>query len=234
MPLSDEAEARLFGTSSGLASTGGISLVNDLDPAGPTESKQSRSPSSGRADGNLDGAMCMRELVTGTSLQTGKPLSGNRLKQSLQVNISMKAVRASADLGGRPALIVNGRDDAILAPNHTSRAYFGANQLAEGEQSQLSYVEVTNAHHLDNLNGIPGFAERYIPLNYYYHGALTSVYDRLTKGTPLPRSQVIHAIPRGLNAAGKANPLNRDHLPLPSQDPSHPIEMVNGALRIPE
>ena len=56
---------------------------------------------------------------------------------------------AGGDLNGVPTLIVTGRSDAILPPNHTSRAYVGLNRVVEGASSRLSYVEVLNAQHLD-------------------------------------------------------------------------------------
>ena len=69
----------------------------------------------------------------------------------------------SADLNGTPAIVVAGRADAILAPNHTFRAYYARNQQIEGKSSRLRYIEATNAQHLDAFNAVAGFDTRFIP-----------------------------------------------------------------------
>lgn len=56
---------------------------------------------------------------------------------------------------GTPALIVTGRSDDILPPNFASRAYVGLNQLREGRQNRVRYVEVKNAQHLDTILTLP-------------------------------------------------------------------------------
>jgi hydroxybutyrate-dimer hydrolase len=45
-----------------------------------------------------------------------------------------------------------GRNDGVLPPNFTGRAYYGLNQTVEGASSGLRYYEVTNAQHLDSFN----------------------------------------------------------------------------------
>src|SRR6266478_3689133 len=84
---------------------------------------------------------------------------------------------ASGDLHDVPAIIVTGRNDAIIAPTHASRAYFGLNQLVEGKRSRLHYYEVTNAQHLDALNTLPDYAKAYVPLHHYFIQALVLMYD---------------------------------------------------------
>jgi hydroxybutyrate-dimer hydrolase len=43
----------------------------------------------------------------------------------------------------------SGARDALLPPNHTSRAYFGLNKTVEQGNSRLSYIEVVNGNHFD-------------------------------------------------------------------------------------
>lgn len=113
----------------------------------------------------------------------------------------MAEVQLTARLRGKPALIVHGRADALIPVNHASRAYYGANQLAEGHgRRALSYIEVTNAQHFDAFLGFPGYAERFIPLHVYLIRVLNSLYAHLTTGAPLPPSQVVRAVPRGVGA----------------------------------
>lgn len=129
---------------------------------------------------------------------------------------------------------LSGRSDAILAPNHTSRAYFGLNHLVE-RNSQLRYYEVVNAQHLDALNAFAGFNHRYVPLHHYFLESLDLMFDHLKNGTPLPQSQVVRPVPRGLNADASVPDLDRTiHLPTITA-PKHEdaIEFVDYQVRIP-
>ena len=78
---------------------------------------------------------------------------------------------------------------------------------------------MTNAQHLDVLNGFPGFNSRFIPLHHYFIKALDLMYDHLTKGTSLPPSQVIRATPRGENPDGSVPELSEGNLPSISSEP---------------
>ena len=195
--LSPEAELGLFGTSNGIPPTAGVSLINNDSAGGPIENRVSVSAASGRADQNLDGALCLRALATGIDPVTGERLRGKERAIHRHILKSIRDVRASGKLRGRPAVFVTGRSDAILPINHTSRPYYGLNQLVEGERSGLRYYEVTNAHHLDAFNVFPGFSERFVPLHHYLFEALDLMYEHLRNGTPLPPSQVVRAVPRG-------------------------------------
>jgi len=129
-------------------------------------------------------------------------------------------------------VFVTGRADAILPINHTSRPYVGLNQRMEGKKSNLRYYEILNAHHLDVLNGLPGIADRYVPLHHYYFQALDLVWARLTDKQPLPPSQVVRTVPRGTIAT----PLTEANLPAIAPEPAEGdrIVFVDDQLRIPE
>ena len=95
----------------------------------------------------------------------------------------------NANLRAKPAIIVQGRADGVVAPNHAGRAYYARNQLVEQGGIDLRYYEVINAHHFDAFNPLfPGYAERYVSLHYYFLQALTLMRDHLdrTKRRPLP------------------------------------------------
>lgn len=196
VPLPEAVAAVLFSTSSGIppTPTGGVDLVDEASVGGPLSNRQSISPG-GAENENLDGALCLRALELGEDPATGAPLKGQDLAFARQLASGVQQILADGDLHGTPAIIVTGRADAILPPNHTSRAYYGLNQLVEGADSGLRYVEVTNAQHLDAL--IPaGFSAIFIPLHHYLLQALDLLYAHLTEGTPLPESQVVHTVPR--------------------------------------
>lgn len=179
--------AQGFGNYNGVPPAGSINLVNENDPSGPRRDPASVSPGSGAADWNLDGAKCLRDLLTGTTIAAQAVVHG------------MDETRRSGNLHGKPALIVQGRSDALIIPNHHARPYTALNKSVEGSASQLSYIEVTNAHHFDAFNGFVGFGleNRYIPLHLYLNRALDAMYAHLKSGTPLPASQVVRTTPRG-------------------------------------
>ena len=77
----------------------------------PRTSSASVSPSTGCADFNLDGALCLRKLWTGTDAEAQR-----RCRRA-----STRSTR-SANLRGKPAIIVHGRDDALVPVNHSVAA----------------------------------------------------------------------------------------------------------------
>jgi hydroxybutyrate-dimer hydrolase len=187
----------------------------------------------------VNATLKLRRIVVGKDLPVEKKLSPEEIEQHLRVANGMQAIRMSANLRGKPAIIVQGRADGVVAPNHTGRAYYARNQLVEQGSSNLRYYEVTNAHHLDAFNPLfPGYAERYISLHYYFLQALTLMRDHLdrTKRRPLPPSQVIAPIPRGAHpTTHQPNPIKRDNLPPISDHPGpNEIKFVREALIIPE
>jgi hydroxybutyrate-dimer hydrolase len=231
LPLDPETEATIFGWSSAIPPvaprllappTSRVALINNAAPNGPTESGKST------PDQNLDGALCLRSLAAGNAGRAG------RRRQAERVARGVAQVRASGDLHGIPAIIVTGRNDAVIAPNHASRAYFGLNKMVEGRRSRLRYYEVTNAQHLDVFNALPMFsdyAKRYVPLHYYFMQALDLMYDRLRKGRPLPPSQLVRTHPRG----DAAPPISVNNVPPISDTPPPGDRITFGAeqVRIP-
>ncbi len=228
-PLAPAAEAILFSLSNGIPPTAGISLINDLADAGPAEDRTST------PDQDLRGALCLRSLALGHDAVTGAPLSGLEADQAQRIREGVEAIRANGNLHGIPAVIVTGRADNILPPNFASRAYLGLNRVREGQRSQLRYIEVTNAQHLDGLLGVAGFNSAYVPLHRYYIAALDLLYAHLRDGAPLPVSQVVHTKPRGTGPDGAVLPLTAANVPpiagLPGADA---ITVLTDSVRIPE
>ncbi|MDO3721444.1 3-hydroxybutyrate oligomer hydrolase family protein [Marinobacter sp. chi1] len=217
--LSATAEAALFATSNGIPPTGGVNIVYDDAVGQPTNLEFSTSPGAAGEDYGLEALLCLRSLAQGTDAVTGAALEGEQAELAAAIAEGIEEVRASGNLQGKPTVFVTGRADAILPINHTSRPYFGLNQTVEGENSNLRYYEVLNAHHLDILNGPqfgPGLADSYVPLHHYYFQALDLVWANLTENQPLPPSQVVRTVPRG----DVANPLSSDNLPDIAAEPA--------------
>ncbi|HVK53880.1 MAG TPA: 3-hydroxybutyrate oligomer hydrolase family protein, partial [Burkholderiales bacterium] len=225
----------IFTTSSGIPPTAGINLINNLSPGGPKEDRLSSSASTGKQDMNLDGALCIRSLVTGMDSVKGGPLTGERLEQHRRIQQGIRETQMSAHLHGLPVIIVTGRADAVLEPNHASRAYVGLNQLVEGQKSGVRYYEITNAHHLDAFNAFPGFDTRYIPLHHYYLHALNMMWSHLKNGSSLAPSQVVRTRPRG-GIDGKAPPIEGGNLPAIQMSPAQDARIIfnRNVLDIPD
>jgi hydroxybutyrate-dimer hydrolase len=234
-PIAHPGHELSFATSNGIPPTAGINVVNNASPGGAREDRVSVSPSTGARDMNLDGALCLRALATGTDPASGKPLQGEMLEKHRRVQRGIVETRLTGNLRGKPAVIVNGRADALLPPNHASRAYYAVNKTVE-PASKLYYYEVTNAQHLDVLNGIAGFDARYVPLNVYFIQALNLMWDHLTRGRGLPPSQVVRTKLRE-QKDGKLEPIARANVP-PIEASLGPNTLIgvgfDGVLRIPD
>src|SRR5205085_4238630 len=113
------------------------------------------------------GAVCLRNLATGTDVTTGAALTGDALAKANAVKAGVAEVQRTAKLRGKPTILVQGRSDALVPVNHASRAYYGANKLADGANSNTVYYEVTNAQHFDAFLGLAGFPTRFVPLHRY-------------------------------------------------------------------
>jgi hydroxybutyrate-dimer hydrolase len=201
----------VFGLGNGVPPTNGINLVFNISPSGADHRLAT-------ADASFTGALCLRALWT----------SGDARMQT-----SVNAIRVNANLHGKPAIIVQGRSDALVPVNHASRAYLAMNNLAEGSKSQLSFYEVTNAQHFDAFLSTAGFDTRFVPLHYYNLQALNLMWSHLKSGAALPPSQVIRTVPRG-GTPGAAPLLTTANLPAIAATPgSNAIKVGSGAVNVP-
>jgi hydroxybutyrate-dimer hydrolase len=225
-PLPATNEAQIFGTSNGIPPTSGVNLINNAAPGGPKEDRIST------PDQDLDGALCLRSLARGRDAVSGAPLGSPAAGQAHRIAEGVEDIIASGDLHRVPAVFVTGRNDGILPPNFTSRAYFGLNNVVEGSVSPLHYYEVTNAHHLDSFNQFAGYNAMFIPLHRYFIQAMDLMYDHLRHGQPLPPSQVVHTTPRGAGAP----PITAANVPPIAAAPpaGARITFTGGQVRIPD
>lgn len=219
-------EAKIFSTSNGIPPTSTIALINNAAPGGPKEERGST------PNQNLDGALCLRSLATGRNAENGTLLTGTPRAQARRIAEGVDDIRASGKLRRVPAVFVTGRNDGILPPNFTSRAYFGLNNMVDGSTSSLRYYEVTNAQHLDTFNQFPGYNDKYVPLHRYFNQAMDLMYRHLRQGAPLPPSQVVHTTPRGPGAP----PITAANVPpiVASPPASALITFSAAQVRIPE
>lgn len=198
-PASAAAIATIFGTGNGVPPTAGINIINNNSVGGPLLDAASIS-TGGVLDYNAAGALCLRELAVGTSA------NAKRVQQGLS------EVMRTANLRGKPAVIVHGRTDTLVPVAFTSRPYFGMNKIVEGANSKLSYIEVTNAQHFDAFLAFPGYSARLIPLHRYYIQAMDMMYANLKSGAALPPSQLVRTVPRGMTGTA-VNPITAANVP---------------------
>ncbi|TCG04391.1 D-(-)-3-hydroxybutyrate oligomer hydrolase [Paraburkholderia steynii] len=203
----------VFGLGNGVPPTNGINLVYNVTPQGGADHRFAT------PDASFAGAACVRALWTDRDPRMRK---------------SVDAIRVNAILHGKPAIIVQGRSDALVPINHASRAYLAANSEREGSRSQLSLYEVTNGQHFDAFLGVPGFDTRFVPVHYYNLQALNLMWSHLKNGTPLPPSQVIRTMPRTANPGAAALPLGLANLPAIVATPgSNAISVRDGVVNVP-
>ena len=76
MPLAPASLAQIFGTGNGVPPERRHQHRQQPNPGGPLRDPASISPSTGRADYNFDGAICQRNLLTGTDANAGRVQTG--------------------------------------------------------------------------------------------------------------------------------------------------------------
>jgi hydroxybutyrate-dimer hydrolase len=183
------AIAGIFGTGNGVPPSGALQLINNNALGGPRSHSAATSPSTNALDFSVDGALCLRELWTGSS------------PNALRVQQGVAEVYRTANLRGKPTLIVHGRSDTLVPVNFSSRPYVLRNSQVEGAASRVRYVEVENAQHFDSFLPFAGYDTRYVPLHLYFNRALDAMWAHLKTGTPLPPSQLVRTTPRAPTAA---------------------------------
>ncbi|MCV2371064.1 D-(-)-3-hydroxybutyrate oligomer hydrolase [Roseateles oligotrophus] len=231
-------QAGLFSTGNGVPPTGGINIVYN-DSVGGAKwdflalSAGSGAPGVGLADFALDGALCMRSLVTGKDAVSGAGLFGTQKSWSDRVIAGMGEVQLTAKLRAVPTIIVAGRSDTLIPVNHAARAYYGKNQVLEAATSKTRYYEVTNAQHFDTFIAVPawGYDSRLVPLHVYFGRAMDQMWAHLKNSTALPASQVVHTTPR---AAGVNVTLANVPVWAPTPAASDAIGFAAGVLSIPD
>ena len=242
MPAVHTGGEWLFSSSNGIAPTGGISLISEQSVGGARDDRIATSDSTKKQDLNIDGAICLREVATGAEVGLGGT-RGNafaadsvRFAQAARIATGMAETTMTANLQGKPTIIISPRSDGLLPINHAGRAYF-ANSIAAfpKTESNTRLYEVTNAQHLDVLNGIPGFDSKFVPTHVYFTQAMNIMWSHLTEKKALPPSQVIRATPRVVKDS-KTSALEVGNLPFISATPSPDavIKFSNNLLMIPE
>jgi hydroxybutyrate-dimer hydrolase len=193
------AIAGVFGTGNGVPPSGALQLIWNDAVGGPRNHSASVSPG-GLANFAAPGADCLRALWTGTGAN------------ATAVRAGVAEVVRTANLRGKPTLIVHGRSDTLIPVNFSSRPYLARNRAVEGAATKLRYVEVTNAQHFDSFLPFAGYDTRFVPLHLYFIRAMDAMWAHLKNGTALPPSQVVRTTPRG-GTPGAATAITATNVP---------------------
>ncbi len=175
----------IFSLGNGVPPGGGLQIIYNTSVGGAKLHTAATSPSTNTLDFAFDGANCLRDLWTATTVAASAVKTG------------VAETYRSANLRGVPTLIVHGRSDTLIPVNFTSRPYALKNATVEGANSKLRYIEVTNGQHFDAFLPFAGYDTRYIPLHVYYIRAMDAMWAHLKTGAALPPSQVVRTTPRG-------------------------------------
>ncbi|MDD2815636.1 MAG: 3-hydroxybutyrate oligomer hydrolase family protein [Thiotrichaceae bacterium] len=222
-----------YQVSNGLAGSGSVGLVNNQ--LGVSVRMSTDTSSSNGLDYFTQGALCLRNLaVTAGSLvnSSGGLIVNSDSNNVNRVQSGLQQVLPTANLLGKPTLILQGRDDALAPANFSGRFYFGLNQATQGTGSKVAYIEVKNAHHFDVLN------QRYnidteVPMQYYFHQALDKMYDTLKNKATLPSSQVLPTKPLS-STPTNSTLVKETNLPSIGSSNACSITFSNSVLNIPE
>jgi hydroxybutyrate-dimer hydrolase len=228
----------LFATSNGL-NTGGDVIYND-SVGGAKLYHLGVSPSTGRADGALDGELCLRNMVTGVDSVTGVPLTGTALANSQRVQAGLRDVLLTGNLQKKPTVIVAGRSDTLVPVNHAERAYVAFNSKVEGAGSNVRYYEIVNGQHFDAFlpnaagGGVQGYDTLFVPVHYYFVKSMDLMWAALKSGAALPPSQVVRTTPRG-GTSGAAPVISVANVPPIAGTPAaaDAINAGSGTITVP-
>jgi hydroxybutyrate-dimer hydrolase len=181
--------------------------------------------------GSLEHARCIGVLRRGKSADGGQP-EGPQADIAARLEAGLEEIRMSARLRGRPVIVLHGRQDALVPVNHHSRAYLGRHRML-GEDT-LRYYELQHGQHFDAFNALPGWGERFVPMQAQLLAAMDLMHAQLAAGATLPPSQVVRSRPRAL-VDGAPEPLTAAHLGVIRADPGgDAIHYRSGTLVVPE
>ncbi|MEM7569163.1 MAG: 3-hydroxybutyrate oligomer hydrolase family protein [Pseudomonadota bacterium] len=158
-PTADE-RARLGATNSGLPPGGGLCLLY----------------ANGSMAQSIDDALALRTLTTGTS------------PEARRVQQGMAEVSAACRNSGIPTLIVHGTSDPLIAPRHSSQAYFRTAAAAGQDMTHWRLYEIPGAQHFETLLMFEDVASRYTPQLPHFFAALTACKAHVFDKQALPQT----------------------------------------------
>jgi hydroxybutyrate-dimer hydrolase len=144
----------------------------------------------------------------------------------------VRAAQLNARAGRTPVIVLHGRLDALIPVNFSSRAWY-ARYLQHGGRA-AHYYEIEHGHHFDAFNALPGWGERFVPMQPQLQAAMDLMHAHLVERRPLPPSQVVRSHRRKL-VDGVPEPVTAGHLGRIVDAPAgDAIVFRRGKLEVPE
>ena len=109
-------------------------LIDNSGNDGAGASFRTTLNANGILDEYLAGALCLRRLATGQNID-GSALTGEEAQWASRIQTGLDGILGNGNLQGKPSIIIHGRDDALIAVNHSSRYYYGLNHKTEADNS---------------------------------------------------------------------------------------------------
>lgn len=165
--------------------------------------------------GSLEHLLCMQALKSAPRLQD-----------------AIEAVQATGRIRDTPVVIIHGRRDALIPVNFSSRAWYSLHRRRGGTSAH--YYEIEHGHHFDAFNALPGWGERFVPMQPQLLAAMDLMYAHLRDAKRLPPSQVVRSRTRRL-VEGQPEPVTAGHLGRIVDRPgADAIRFRRGVLEVPE
>lgn len=101
------------------------------------------------------------------------------------------ATEATASVGGRPVIVLHGRQDSLVPVNFAARAYYVAARHDRRDSAGVRYYEIPRGQHFDAFLALPGMRDHYVAMQPHLNAAFELLYAHLTTGAALPPSQVV-------------------------------------------
>ena len=175
MPIAAAALAQIFGTGNGVPPTRGDQHRQQQQPGRPLLDRDLGFAVDRPAGLQLDGAICQRNLVTGSDANAVRVQSG--IRETLR----------TGNLRGKPAIIVAGRADTLV-PVHVQRAavFRRRTRSSRARRASSRTSRCTNAQHFDAFidnAALPGYDSRSCRCTYYFIQAMDAMWANLTQGS---------------------------------------------------
>jgi len=165
--------------------------------------------------GSIEHLLCLREFSRSAELRAG-----------------IQASQSAAQSGDKPVIVLHGRRDALIPVNFSSRAWYALYRLRGGRSAH--YYEIEHGHHFDAFNALPGWGERFVPMQPQLLAAMQLMDAHLRQGRRLPPSQVVRSHTRRL-IDGQPEPVTAEHLGRIVDDPAaDAIRFRRKTLEVPE
>jgi hydroxybutyrate-dimer hydrolase len=160
--ISDAEMAAAFSDIGGVPPAAAVSLVR----------RNTEGQRSAAAARTFDAVRCLADLST--NLRGG-----------------IRATEATARVGGRPVVVLHGRQDSLVPVNFSSRAYYVAAHQDRRGSAALRYYEVPRGQHFDAFLALPGMRDHHVAMQPHLNAAFELMYAHLTTAAALPPSQVV-------------------------------------------